>query len=206
MGQVKLDEVEQLEIKNILLRQKLQAERIEHADTAKTLLLESAVLIANERELLMLRLITKYGLENLKSLQLAPDGTGITYEGERPQDIPRPPPKKFTKLPDGTVVPLGEDGEPVLPTPPNSTDIPGDVPVASSTTPAEDSGGEITVIPESPPPPKAAPELPPSPPRAPDLSGGMTMPPAVLRSLEAAPFRSPEQERFPPPPPRNPQD
>lgn len=107
MGTTTLTELESLEVENAILREAHQQERIAHAATNLKMQQELQGHVHKEKELLFLRLLTKYGLEGYAGLRLTPDGKTIEW-----QDPPTNPKAPFLNPapPPNAPVPAGGNG------------------------------------------------------------------------------------------------
>lgn len=119
MGITELSETETLEVENALIRELHQQERIAHAATNLKLQQELQAHVHKEKELLFLRLLTKYGLEGYKGLRFSPDGKSIEWQDpptnpKAPFFNPPPPPNAPTPPAPPTleVSPGGNGSEP----------------------------------------------------------------------------------------------
>ena len=89
MGRVDLVEVETLEVEVALLKEAVQTEKLQQAESCVKFLKEILGYLNKDKDLLFLRLMTKYRLENMKGLRFTPDGKAIEF-----QDPPEVPPVK----------------------------------------------------------------------------------------------------------------
>jgi hypothetical protein len=82
MARRDLTEAERLEIEVLVLREALALEKISHAKTAQRAAEDAAKVAQRDRDMLFLRLMTRYKLEGKKKIKFSPDGTALEYEDD----------------------------------------------------------------------------------------------------------------------------
>lgn len=90
MPKVDLTDAEKYEVEATLLRERVQLERIRSAEMQVSLLREHLAYVRKDKDLLFLRLITEYALEDCEDLRFGPEGKTIEWKTRREEQKETP--------------------------------------------------------------------------------------------------------------------